>query len=117
MNSILNSTKKVLGIMPQYEHYDDQLIYLVNSIFSILHQYGVGGEEGFAISDASTTWEELLGDDPRLNMVKSFVHMKARYIFDPPSNASATEALGKCINELESRIIYMTDHIEKEGSE
>lgn len=116
MDSILNSVKKVLGIVPQYEYYDEDLILHINTVFAILNQYGVGDAAGYFIRDANDIWTDFIGDDSRLNLVKTFVYAKVRIVFDPPSNSAAAEALKKFADELESRIIYMTDHIEEEGS-
>lgn len=113
MDSILNSVKKVLGIVPQYEHYDDDLLFHINTVFAILNQYGVGNDAGYFVRNADDKWSDFMGDDPRLNLVKTFVYAKVRIVFDPPSNSSAADALKKFADELESRIIYMTDHLER----
>lgn len=115
MDSILNSVKKVLGILPSYEYYDTDLIIHINSALSILNQYGVGNECGYQISGPENTWDEFMGSDPRLNPVKTFVYMKVRLVFDPPASSSAQSALQDVINELESRIIYTVDHIGEEA--
>ena len=49
--SILSSMKKLLGIVPEYEAFDDQILLYINTAFSVLHQLGVGPEEGFEIAD------------------------------------------------------------------
>ena len=51
MESILQSVKKMLGIIPEYTNFDDDIIMHINSVFMILQQLGVGPKEGFAISD------------------------------------------------------------------
>jgi len=40
--SILSSMKKLLGIVPEYEAFDDQILLYINTAFSTLHQLGVG---------------------------------------------------------------------------
>ena len=42
MESILTSIKKLLGIAEDYEHFDNDIIIHINSVFSILTQIGVG---------------------------------------------------------------------------
>ena len=50
-----------------------------------------------------------MGNDPRLNLVKSYVHMKVRLMFDPPTSSAVTDAINKTISELEWRIQAVTD--------
>lgn len=104
MDSILTSIKKLLGIAEEYEHFDSDIVLHINSAFSVLTQLGVGPEEGFCIEDASTTWPEFLYDDPRLEFVKTFVHLKVKLGFDPPLSSAAIEAINRQISELEWRI-------------
>lgn len=104
IESILTSVKKKLGIMEEYEHFDDDLILAINSALSILTQVGVGPETGFAISDKNSKWSDFIGDDKRLNMVQQFVYVRVKTIFDPPSNSFVVEALKREADELIWRI-------------
>lgn len=76
MESILTSIKKMLGITEEYEHFDSDLIIHINSVFMILTQLGVGPPSGFSIRDKSTTWKEFISDETKLQLVKSYMHMK-----------------------------------------
>lgn len=104
MDSILTSIKKLLGITEEYEHFDQDIVMHINSAFSVLAQLGVGPEEGFCIKDASTTWSELLYDDARLELVKTYIYYKVKLGFDPPQSSSAVESINRQISELEWRI-------------
>lgn len=104
MDSILTSIKKLLGITEEYKHFDPDIVMHINSAFSVLTQLGVGPQEGFRIEDASKTWSEFLYDDPRLEFVKSFIHLKVKLGFDPPLSSAAIEAINRQISELEWRI-------------
>lgn len=103
-NSILISIKKLLGIQSDYPHFDPDLILCINSALAILTQLGVGPDEGFTIADDSATWQDFAGNDPRIEMMKSFVHLRVRLLFDPPQNASLTDAIEKMAKELEWRV-------------
>ena len=103
--SILTSVKKgVGGITEMDEAFDDDIIMSINTVFSKLTQLGVGPRNGFRINDKSTTWEDFVGDDPRLDMLKSFVVMSVRMMFDPPTAGSVAEALKSQIAEYEWRL-------------
>ena len=104
MESILTSIKKLLGIEEDYTHFDADLIMHINSVFMILTQIGVGPSKGFSIQDAETTWYDYLPEDSNLEAVKTFIHLKVRLMFDPPSNSSHTESIKQLISELEWRL-------------
>lgn len=102
--SILNSIKKTLNLPPDYEAFDQDVILHINSALSTLHQLGVGPDLGFMIEDGGKTWEEFLGTDPRLNHIKTYVYLRVRMLFDPPTTGFLTSAIEKQIEELAWRI-------------
>ncbi len=113
MDSILTSIKKMLGIQEEYTQFDMDLIICINSALAVLTQLGVGPDEGFSISDKSATWTDFVGQDPRLDLLKSFVHLRVRLLFDPPQNASLTEAIEKMAKEFEWRVLVAAENIRK----
>ena len=102
--SILNSTKKILGIDSSYTAFDQDIIMHINSTFATLHQLGVGPVEGFMISNSTPVWNDILDSDLRLNSVKSYVYLRVRLLFDPPSTSYAMSAIQDQITELGWRI-------------
>lgn len=110
--TILQDIKKQIGIVPEYDAFDDQLLMCLNSAFATLHQLGAGPEEGFFV-DKDTDWDEYISTE-RLNFIKSYVYMKVRVMFDPPASSFALDSLNKQIAEYEWRI---TSEIECYGQE
>lgn len=102
--SILTSVKKLLGIAEDYTVFDTDLIIHINSVFLTLSQLGVGPEEGFMITSKDETWGDYIDSDELLNAVKSYVYLKVRLLFDPPTSSSVSESMKNMINELEWRI-------------
>lgn len=102
--SILNSTKKVLGLPETDTSFDVDILMHINSVLSVLSQVGIGPSNGLMIEDPTTTWEALIGTDPRLSMAKSYLCLKVRLMFDPPATSFAIEAMEKLITELEVRL-------------
>jgi hypothetical protein len=102
--SILTSTKKILGIEEAYEAFDLDVMTHINSVFSTLTQMGVGPPEGFMIEDKTTLWTSFLGSDANLNAVKTYVYLRVRLIFDPPTSSYAVTAMEQQIKELEWRL-------------
>ena len=84
MESILTSIKKSLGIGAEYTHFDDILVFHINSVFSILTQLGVGPSKGFSISDSSAAWDDYIPNGETLQFVKTYMSLKVKLIFDPP---------------------------------
>lgn len=101
--SILQDVKEAVGIVPEYDVFDKQLIICINSVFSTLHQLGIGPEEGFSIEGASEEWDEFV-DSARFNFIRSYMIMKVHVMFDPPTSSIALQALKDQIAEYEWRI-------------
>lgn len=102
--SILTSIKKLLGIADEYTQFDVDIILHINSVFSILSQLGVGPEQGFAIQDKSALWSDFLPASPTLNDVRTFVYLKVKLIFDPPTGSAVLTCYKELLAELEFRI-------------
>lgn len=103
-NSILQSTKKLLGISPDNTDFDTDIIIHINTALSILCQLGVGPPEGFFIEDETTEWGDYLLDDPKLNDVKTYIHLKVKSIFDPSPSSVVTGSYKETLKELEWRL-------------
>lgn len=103
-DSILTSVKKMLGIAEEYEHFDADLIMHINSVFSILTQLGVGPIKGFMIEDKNTVWKDFISDEAKLMLVKSYMSLKVRLLFDPPFSSAMLECYKKQIDEFEFRL-------------
>ena len=78
-DSILRSVRKLIG---SDEYFDTDLIIHINSVFSKLTQMGIGPSEGFSIEDDEAEWDEFTEDDEMLNMVKSYMVLQVRLLFD-----------------------------------
>ena len=69
----------------------------------------MGPTNGFFVTDASQTWSSYIGDVNELNMVRTYVTLKVKSIFDPPMTSSVLEAMNKQIAELEWRLNVAVD--------
>jgi hypothetical protein len=109
-DSILDSVKKVLNLSSDYVAFDEDVILHINSVFSTLNQLGIGPEMGFMIQDKNAVWADFLEGDLRLNNVKSYMYLRVRMLFDPPTIGFLVEAMKGQIQELEWRI-----NVQREG--
>lgn len=107
--SILNNIKKLLGIAEDYTEFDTDIIILINSAISVLNQLGLGSDDTFSITGSTETWSDLLGEHKDLEMVKNYIYLKVRVVFDPPSQSYVLSAYNEQIKELEWRINVAVD--------
>ena len=102
--SILDSVKAAIGIEVTTTDFDNALIFFINSVFSTLNQFGVGPTTGYVIDSNTNEWVDFLGDRIDLEFVKTYVFLKTKLIFDPPTNSFLVDAITKQISELEFRM-------------
>lgn len=101
IDSILLSIKKLLGYTKEQTGFDEDIIMHINTAFFNLYKLGVGPKEGFSIVDDAALWTEFVSKDILLSASRSYVYMKVRLVFDPPSNSAVVDSIKKSISELE----------------
>lgn len=106
--SILLTVKKMLGIAEEYHAFDLDIIIHINSVFLTLNQLGVGPDRPFQITDDSEIWSDFV-DVNEVPGVQSYVYLKTRLAFDPPTNSFLVDAIQKQIAELEWRMNVQVD--------
>lgn len=105
-DSILLLTKKKIGIDRNDHAFDEDIIADINAVIFSLNLIGIG-EEGFAICDDSATWSDFLGDDIKIyEAVKTYIYLKVKLMFDPPSSSFVVSALEKQTSELEWKLNF-----------
>lgn len=109
MDSILTNIKKLIGLEEDYEVFDMDLIIHINSVFVILNQLGVGPAEPFSILDKSATWSDFWGDKQPVGAVTTYMYLKVKMLFDPPTSGITNTAMENSIKELEWRLNVQTD--------
>lgn len=103
--SILTSIKKLLGIEEEYEQFDMDIIIHINTAFSVLQQIGVGPTKGFRITGSEQTWSDFADvSDASMDLIKNYIYMKVKLIFDPPASSTNIETYNKLISEYEWRL-------------
>lgn len=106
ITSILQSVKKRCGYDPEEEdEFDADLIDSINAALNIATQLGVGPAEGYVIHGPEETWDDFLGGDNRVQMVKTYVFDRCRLIFDASGlTSSVINAINERIKEFEWRM-------------
>lgn len=109
MESILTSIKKFLGPTAEYEHFDPDIIMHINSVFMDLAQLGVGPSEGFTIEDDTSVWTDFFPEGKNLEAVKSYMNLRVKLLFDPPSSSAVIAAMERQIAQWEWRLNVAVD--------
>lgn len=103
-DSILTSTKKILGIDESYTAFDLDILTNINGVFTNLVQMGIGPVNGFVIEDKDADWVDFLGEDLNLSAVKTYIFLRVRMLFDPPTTSYLISAMNEQIKEIEWRL-------------
>ena len=101
---ILQSIKKLLNIPNDHKAFDQDIIIHINSIFSILYQMGVGPKDKAFVANEFSTWDEFMQDKTNINDVKTYIYLRVRLLFDPPTSGTVMEACRQEISELAFRL-------------
>lgn len=104
MGSILTSIKDQLALEPDDPSFDKEIIIFINAAFAILTQLGVGPTEGFQITGYEETWDDFKVDIVQEAMSQTYVYLKVKTLFDPPTNSSLSKAMEEQIREYEWRL-------------
>ena len=105
VDSILNSTKKVLGVEPDDVGFDTDILMHINTVFTVLNQLGIGPDNGFMIEDDTAVWTDFLDPaDPLWNSAKTYIYLRVRLLFDPPTTSFHLASMEKQIEELGWRL-------------
>jgi hypothetical protein len=89
---------------PSYTAFDTDVILHTNTVFNILHGIGIGPTDSYMIEDNTATWDAFVGSDLNLAAVKTYVYLRVKLLFDPPTNSFVIESTNKQIAELEWRL-------------
>lgn len=112
-SKILTSVKKALGISAEDTNFDHDVMLHTNTALMNLNQLGVGPSTGFIIEDDTKLWTDLLGERLDLEAVKSYIYLKVKILFDPPSSAFVLEAMERQVAEMEWRLNVQAETVQE----
>ena len=110
-DSILKTTKKILGIDAAYTAFNLDIITHSNMVFTTLHDLGVGPPEGFFIESDEANWVDFELDPLQRNAVKTYVFLRVKLAFDPPQTSFHILSLEKQVQELEWRLNVRRENV------
>ena len=107
---ILSSIKKLLGLNDGVTVFDTDIVIHINAVFANLTQMGVGPQDdegkniGFKISTGNEVWGDFTSNDILIENVKTYVYIKVKMVFDPPTSSALIDAYNAQAKELEWRL-------------
>lgn len=108
--SILSTIKAMLDVPEDQTSFDMELLTYINGAFFTLNQLGVGPDTPFVLENGDTVWSEFTDDINKLQLVKSYVFLKVKCIFDSAAVGSASlSAFERQIAEMEWRLNVAVD--------
>lgn len=110
-DSILRTIKLMLGLTDDITSFDEELKVHINSLFTILNQLDCISDDGFRITGYDETWGQLTDQITIAEMIKEFMYLKVRMIFDPPGSSVVSDAFNQRIAELEWRMNVQAERL------
>lgn len=105
-DSILDSTKEKLLLMPDDTSFDDHIIAAINTAFFRLKQVGSWADSNttFQITDNSSKWSEVTDRTDLIPAIQTYIWVCAKLEFDPPQSSILMECYNKRKDEIEWRL-------------
>lgn len=110
-DSILRTIKLMLGLTDEITSFDEELKVHINSLFTILNQLDCISDDGFRIAGYDETWGQLTDQVTIAEMIKEFMYLKVRMVFDPPGSSVVSDAFNQRIAELEWRMNVQAERL------
>lgn len=104
---ILDTVKDICDVSPSDTSFDNVLKLHTNTVLFTVRQLGVN-DEPFRLENGKEEWDDFT-DREDIEAVKSYVGLKVKKIFDPPTSGALKEALDETIKELEWRLNVQVD--------
>jgi len=104
IDNILIDIKKLIGLLEEDDSFDVDVLININNAIDTLWELGVINKPYNRVQN-DTTWTQIFGNEcSQLDMIKTYIYLKTKLIFDPPLNASLLESLRENIRETEYRL-------------
>ena len=108
--SILETIKTMLDVPLDQTSFDLEILNFINGAFFTLNQLGVGPDTPFVLENADTVWSEFTPDINLLQLVKPYIFLKVKTIWDSATVGSASlGAFERQIAEMEWRLNVAVD--------
>jgi len=107
--TILDDVKYGIGISPGNDGFDNELLIHINSVAANLVQFGLIDYD--IVIDETNEWP-ILDTFQQEALVKQYIIIKTKLVFDPSANQTITGAYERVLPELEGRIQLLVEELE-----
>ena len=108
-DSILETLRKLSGLSPEDDSFDLDIMTHAETIFNVVSHLGYDPPAAFPEDLTGATWAMYLGNRTDLHMIKTYICLRTKLMFDPPTNATVVNLMKEEIRELEWRINNKVD--------
>ena len=113
---ILDEIKQLILVDKEYIAFDEQILIYINNAVEQLKQIGVVKK---IVIEKETVWKDLVKIADLFNhMIKTYIYLKVKKMFDPPSTQVLLNAIDEQLKEIEVRLYEEYNYfIENKGIE
>ena len=105
MDDIITDVKQMLGASIYDDSFDVNIVIAINSALAVLSDIGISEADNVCLEIGDTaTWDELLKGRTDIEYIKSYIYLKVKMLFDPPSSSALLDAYNRQIAEFEWRL-------------
>lgn len=106
---VLATVKKLLGVNPDDPSFDLDIILAIESSLEVARELGVPVTTGLLETNQNVTWDEVCSSSEASPLLKTYVVLKSRTIFDPPTGSAVKDSFDRVLAEYEWRLNHVTD--------
>ena len=105
LGDIITDIKQMLGASIYDDSFDVNIVIAINSALAVLSDIGISEADNVCLEIGDTaTWDELLQGRTDIEYIKSYIYLKVKMLFDPPSSSALLDAYNRQIAEFEWRL-------------
>ena len=105
MDDIITDVKQMLGASIYDNSFDVNIVIAINSALAVLSDIGISEADNVCLEIGDTaTWDDLLQGRTDIEYIKSYIYLKVKMLFDPPSSSALLDAYNRQIAEFEWRL-------------
>lgn len=114
--NVITDVKQMVGASIYDDSFDVNIVISINSALAVLSDIGISEVDDVSLKIGDTmTWDELLDGRSDIEYIKSYVQLKVKMLFDPPSSSALLDAYNRQIEEFEWRLSTKQSANKEEG--
>lgn len=105
LSDIITDVKQMVGASIYDNSFDVNIVIAINSALAVLSDIGISEADNVCLEIGDTVkWDELLEGRTDIEYIKSYIYLKVKMLFDPPSSSALLDAYNRQIAEFEWRL-------------